>query len=87
MDRREALRDHLQGITGLGRPLLEKILEEILAWHTKDLATWVRDRHRELQRQGLRNTEIYPKLCEEAGRTLVRPGDLSERQIRRLIYG
>jgi hypothetical protein len=48
---------------------------------------WIRRRHAELQRQGLRNAEIYGRIQEEARRILVQPRPLSERQIRRIIYG
>jgi hypothetical protein len=78
---------HLQTVTGQSQSLLGKILEETRAWYAKDLATWIRDRHRELQRQGLRNREIYPRLQKEARQILVRPAPLSERQVRRMIYG
>ena len=81
------LLQHLQAVTGQGERVLAKILEEIQSWYAKDLPTWMRDRHRELQRQGLRNREIYPRLQEESQGILVNPGPLTERQIRRMIYG
>jgi hypothetical protein len=78
---------HLLLVTGLDQAVLEKIVGEIEAWFDEDLAAWVHRRHRELHRQGLRNREVYPRLKEEAGGIRVRPGPLSERQIRRIIYG
>jgi hypothetical protein len=78
---------HLGQITGLAPALLGKILDEVHAWFALDLEAWVRCRHRELRQQGLRNAEIYPRLQAEAQGILVRPGPLSERQIRRIIYG
>jgi hypothetical protein len=78
---------HLQAVTGLEAGLLAKILAEVRAWHSRDLQSWVRDRHQELQRQGLSNREILPRLCTEAREVLVRPGRLSERQVRRMVYG
>lgn len=79
--------NHLAAITGLEESLLMKITEEVRAWYSKDLATWIRARHEALQRQGLRNQEIFPRLQEEARQTVVRPDELTERQIRRMIYG
>ncbi len=78
---------HLQTVTGLEASILVKLLEETRAWYAKDFPTWIRDRHRELQRQGMRNADIYPLLREEAGRILVHPEPMTERQIRRVIYG
>jgi hypothetical protein len=83
----EDLIGHLQAITGLDAAALEKILEEIDHWYVEDLSAWLQRRHRELQHQGLKNREIYPRLQEEARRVLVRPGSLSQRQIRRALYG
>jgi len=83
----EPLIQHLQAVTGLEADLLTKILAEVRAWHARDLQSWVRDRHQELQRQGLSNREIFPRLCAEAQETLVRPARLSERQVRRMVYG
>jgi hypothetical protein len=79
--------EHLKAITGQDELLLAKITDEVRAWYGKDLATWIRARHDALQRQGLRNQEIFPRLQAEAKQTLVRPDELSERQIRRLVYG
>lgn len=87
MPAEEELLAHLQIVTGLDRPRLEKIVGEVRAWYTGDLASWIRDRHRELQRAGLHNREIYPRIQQEAQRILVRPAPLSERQIRRIVYG
>ena len=74
-------------MTGLEPGLLAKILAEVRAWHSRDLTAWVRERHGELQRQGLGNREIFPRLRAEASEVLVRPAPLTERQIRRMIYG
>jgi hypothetical protein len=87
MAREGDLLHHLQGVTGLESRVLEKILAEIDAWFDEDLTHWTRRHHRELQRQGLHNRDIYPRLREAARTALVRPGPLTERQIRRLIYG
>lgn len=78
---------HLQQVTGQDAGSIVKILEEVHAWYHRDLPTWIRDRHQELQRQGLSNREIYPRLQAEIRTMLVRPAPLTERQIRRTIYG
>jgi hypothetical protein len=83
----EDLLKHLAAVTGLDPGTLGKILEEIHHWYDEDLRGWLVRRHRELQGQGLKNREIYPRLQDEAGRALLRPGPLSQRQIRRALYG
>lgn len=87
MPSEEDLLDHLQVVTGLDRPLLAKVLDEVRTWFLLPLGEWVRKRHEELHRQGLQNREIYSRIQEEARRMLVRPQSLSLRQIRRIIYG
>ena len=78
---------HLRALTGLEAQVIEKILNELKFWFAEDLKSWILRRHGELQRQGLRNREIYERIAEEGARILVRPPRLSERQIRRMIYG
>jgi hypothetical protein len=83
----DGLIQNLQSATGLDRGILHKILQEIWDWYDEDLPSWVLRRHRELQRQGVPNREIFHLLSQEARRVLIRPRPLSERQIRRIIYG
>jgi hypothetical protein len=78
---------HLRTLTGLEAGVLEKILNEVKSWYAEDLDAWILRRHRELQSQKLRNLEIYKTIREEAAGMLIRPARLSERQIRRVIYG
>jgi len=87
MGSEEDLIQHLRAVTGLEAEVLAKILNEVKSWYSEELAAWVLRRHEELQRQGLRNREIYGRIREEARNMLVRPATLSERQIRRMIYG
>lgn len=84
---RAGLLEHLEAVTGLDAATLEKILLEIQSWHEEDLSAWLQRRHRELRQAGWKNREIYPRLQQEARRTLVRPGPLSLRQVRRVLYG
>ncbi|MCK4414167.1 MAG: hypothetical protein KAY32_11530 [Candidatus Eisenbacteria sp.] len=83
----DALVQNLQSATGLDEAVLRKIVQEIREWYDEDLPAWVQRRHRELQRQGAPNREIFSMLCQEARRILIRPRPMTERQIRRLIYG
>ncbi len=83
----ETLLEHLHAVTGLEKATVAKIVAEIHAWYGQPLADWLRSRHAELQRQGLRNREIFPILQAEATEILIRPPALTERQIRRAIYG
>jgi hypothetical protein len=63
------------------------LVEEVLAYLDDSLEQFVRRRHGELQREGLRNPQIYQRVAEEAARRRFRADALSARQIRRLVYG
>jgi hypothetical protein len=63
------------------------LVGEVLAYLDDSLEQFVRRRHRELQRGGLRNPQIYERVAEEAVQRRFRAEPLSARQIRRLIYG
>ena len=83
----EELLWHLERVTGLPKPALAKVLDEFAAWYTRPLSDWVRDRHATLQRRGLRNDEIFRRIAEEARSMRFAAGPLTQRQIRRIIYG
>ncbi len=59
----------------------------MLAFHAEPVADYVRRRHAQLRTYGARNAEIFARLAAELdGRVVAAPG-LSERQLRRLVYG
>ncbi|HWW19255.1 MAG TPA: hypothetical protein VNZ06_00495 [Steroidobacteraceae bacterium] len=63
------------------------VVEEVLAFLNDSIEQFVRRRHRELQREGLRNPQIYLRVAQEALQRRFRTEALSTRQIRRLVYG
>ena len=63
------------------------LVGEVLAFLDDTVELFARRRHRELQREGLGNADIYRQIAAEAGQRPFRVGTLSERQVRRLIYG
>jgi hypothetical protein len=83
----QPLVDHLARTTGLDDARARRVLDDVLAYLGEDLGAFVRRRHAELVREGLRNEAIYAGLAREvAGRRFAVPPQ-SARQIRRLIYG
>lgn len=78
---------HLERITRLTRPELAKVLAEALAYYSESIEEFVARRHRELQADGLKNEAIFEKLAEELRQRRFAAPELSERQLRRLIYG
>ena len=81
------LLSHVMASTGLSAEAAERLVEDVLAFHDESVAQYVRRRHAELKTYGARNPEIFARLREELRGRVVAAPDLTERQIRRLIYG
>lgn len=82
-----ALVDHLVAGTGLRPAEAARVIEDVVAFHAESVERLVRRRHAELQTSGLRNPEIFARLQRELADRVVAAPELSERQLRRLVYG
>jgi hypothetical protein len=72
---------------GLAPEVAQRVVEDVIAFHAETPEAYVLRRHRELTDQGWRNADIFHRLAGEvAGRPFAGP-QISERQIRRMIYG
>jgi hypothetical protein len=78
---------YLEDKYGLDSGELGLLLDDIWAFTEETIEDFVRRRHGELQRQGLRNEAIYRRLATEAGAGRFAGSPLSLRQVRRIIYG
>lgn len=78
---------HLGRISALGPSELTRLVEELLAYFSESIDEFVVRRHRELQTEELRNEAIFARLAEELRQRRFTAPSLSQRQIRRLIYG
>ena len=86
----EALRDllaHLERISPFGPSEVGRLVDELLAYFSESVDEFVVRRHRELQTEELRNDEIFERLADELRQRRFAAPSLSQRQIRRLIYG
>ena len=84
---RDELVDHLARGGLLRRAEAERVVAEVLEFFSESTEQFVRRRHRELRRRGLGNAEILPRIARELPQRRVAAPELSERQIRRVIYG
>jgi len=86
-DQWDELVDHLVQTTPLPPPAARRVVEEVVAFCGEPAETFIRRRHRELQQSGWANPAIFRRVLGElAGRPVAAP-TLSERQVRRIIYG
>lgn len=73
--------------TGLEPAEATRVIEDVLAFHHQPVEAYVRRRHSELKLRGAKNADIFNVLRAELADRLVAAPDLSERQLRRMIYG
>jgi hypothetical protein len=81
------LADHVVRTTGLPAPAARRVVEDVAAFFGETADEYVRRRHRELQAAGRANPEIFATVAAELAARPVRGPQLSERQVRRVIYG
>ena len=55
-------------------------------YFSETVEEFVRRRHAELRQRQRKNDEIWPQIAAELGQRRFAAPDLSERQLRRLIY-
>jgi len=78
---------HLQRITRLTGGEIAKVLAEARAYYSESVEAFVARRHAELQASGLKNEAIFRVLAAEVRERRFAAPDLTERQLRRLVYG
>lgn len=78
---------HLSRITALSELQSRQIVEEVLAYFNENMESFIIRRHRELQLQGLSNARIFAIIQSELKDRLFPAEKISERKIRRIIYG
>jgi hypothetical protein len=78
---------HLVRSSPLSAPEATRLVLEVMAYFDEPIDRFVQRRHAELRREGLRNQAIYGRLAAEIAERRFVATPLTERQIRRLIYG
>ena len=79
--------EHLSKLTALSDAQSQQVVVEVLAYFNEDIESYVRRRHHELQQQGLSNVKIFTSIRDELPDRLFPAEEISERKIRRMIYG
>jgi hypothetical protein len=73
--------------TGLSPAEAARVIEDVVAFHAETVEEFVRRRHADLKTYGARNPAIFARIADElAGRVVAAP-QLTERQLRRIVYG
>jgi hypothetical protein len=64
-----------------------RVIDDVLAWYREPVADYVRRRHAQERLGGQHNPEIFQTIARELPGRLFAAPELSERQLRRIIYG
>ena len=78
---------HLVATTGLSESEAERVVEDVVAYLSENVEDYVRRRHTELKTYGAKNTQIFERIAAELAERVVAAPQLSERQLRRIVYG
>ncbi|WP_253840259.1 hypothetical protein [Actinokineospora globicatena] len=78
---------YVAGTTGLPPGIAARVVSDVLAYFGETVEQYVRRRHTELRRGQVRNAEIWARVAGELAARPVAAPVLSERQLRRIIYG
>jgi hypothetical protein len=73
--------------TGLPPSEAARVVQDVLAWYSEPVEDYVRRRHASLRTYGKRNEEIYALIASELRDRVVAAPPLTERQVRRIVYG
>jgi hypothetical protein len=79
--------DRVAGSTGLTPAEAARVVDDVLAWYREPVEEFVRRRHAHHRLYGKRNPEIFALIADELAGRLVSAPPLSQRQLRRIIYG
>jgi hypothetical protein len=82
-----ALVDHVVAGTGLNHAEARRLIDDVVAFHAEPVDAYVRRRHAELKTYGAKNPEIFERIGAELRHRVVAAPELSERQLRRIVYG
>ena len=79
--------DRVASSAGLTPGEAARVVQDVLSWYREPVEDYVRRRHAHHQLYGKRNPEIFALIAEELADRLVAAPSLSERQLRRIVYG
>lgn len=83
----EDLVAYLVRTSPLTRPEASRLVDEVTSFLKESAEEFICRRHRELQRAGFANHEIFSRISAEAAGRRFRAPTYTARQLRRIVYG
>ena len=78
---------HVCVTTGLTSATAERVIADVIAYFGETVEEFVRRRHKELHQRQYKNPQIWPLIADELTHRPVAAPGLSQRQLRRIVYG
>ncbi len=79
--------EHITASTGLSAGDAARVVDDVLAYYAEPTEDFVRRRHRYYRSHGVRNPVAFGLISAELSSRVVAAPHLTERQLRRIIYG
>lgn len=78
---------HVARSTGLDEATASRVVADVMAYFGQTVEEYVVNRHEDHKRKNRKNDDIWPLIIEELKTRRFRAEELSERQLRRMVYG
>jgi hypothetical protein len=78
---------HVAASTGLPEATAMRVVADVTAYFKETVEEFVRRRHAELRDKNRKNDEIWPMIAAELATRRFGAPDVSERKLRRIVYG
>jgi hypothetical protein len=73
--------------TGLDDATASRVVADVMAYFGQTVEEYVIKRHEDLKSRNRRNDDIWPLIATELKTRRFKAEELSERQLRRIVYG
>jgi hypothetical protein len=78
---------HVARSTGLDEATASRVVADVMAYFGQTVEEYVIARHETLKSRNRKNDDIWPLIAGELTARRFKAGELSERQLRRMVYG
>src|ERR1700739_2349077 len=77
---------HVARSTGLDEATASRVVADVMAYFGQTVEEYVNQRHEDLKARNRKNDEIWPLIMDELKARRFKAKELSERQLRRMVY-
>ena len=77
---------HVARSTGLDEATASRVVADVVAYFDQTVEEYVNQRHEDLKARNRKNDEIWPLIMDELKARRFKAKELSERQLRRMVY-